>query len=388
MRLSVLKHRRRQGATALFLVIFAVLLFTVITVGFAQMMMAESVNSLDNVLSQSAYDSATAGVEDAKRTIAACKAGNAAACTAIDARNCNTPAAVTGVASGETVLKSQLGTGVDVNQAYTCVKINMNSPDYLRTAVVNRPIMIPLDGVSAVKRITIEWQQKGDVGGSVDTSTLGQASSPCHNSADNLCSAAAWGQAPALLEAQLITPASPFTLASLQSSNASGQTMLLRPFIAGGSIAKAVWEPRYSSDSPNTAGFANTPFASVCSTAALGAYSTGGYACSTSITGLSIPAKSATSYLRLTAIYRGANFRVTLYADDAGNTPVDFNGVQPAVDSTGRANDVFRRVESRLQFGDDTAFPLPQNAIDIGGSLCKAFSVTTTGVPSPGTCAP
>ncbi len=77
-------------------------------------------------------------------------------------------------------------------------------------------------------------------------------------------------------------------------------------------------------------------------------------------------------YLILNAFYNSASYRVTLLR---GSSSVDFDGVQPAVDSTGRANDLFRRVESRVQL-HDTTFPFPRAALDIEGELCKDFMVT------------
>jgi hypothetical protein len=78
--------------------------------------------------------------------------------------------------------------------------------------------------------------------------------------------------------------------------------------------------------------------------------------------------------------------------DKNGNT-LWFNGVQARVDSTGRANDLYRRVETRLDL-NDTKFPYPEFEITMGGNgdIRKSFYVTNNcwssnnGVVAP-TCA-
>ena len=382
------KYRSDQrGVASLFLVIFAALLFTVITVGFAQMMVADQTNSLNNILSQSAYDSAMAGVEDAKRSIIACVSGNvAAACTAVNSGKCYSNSYVTGVASGDTILKSQYGNGVEVNQAYTCVKIMMNTPNYLGQLHIDDPILVPLEGTSIVKSVRIEWQQNGDSSMPIDTSKFNDPTSACHKSWKNLCSQSAWGNAPALLEAQLITPSASFKLQDLDANKSAGQTLYLRPYNAGASISMASLQSRYTSNATITSGSPNTPIAAACSLSAVSS----GYACSTTVTGLNIPAGSNTNFLKLAAIYRGANVRVTLL--DASGNVVDFKAVQPDVDSTGRANDVYRRVDSRLEFGYSGIGAnnptIPNAAVDLGGSLCKDYAVSTSGVVQSGGCTP
>ena len=384
------RHNGEQGVTAIFLVIFAAILLSVITISFAQMMVREQANSLDNVLSQAAYDSATAGVEDAKRTIIACRNGNNQACNAIDAKACDTNYVVTSTPRGqETLIQTSSGGGADLAQAYTCVKINMNRPDILRSVNVDQPIMIPLRAVGQITGVSIEWQQKGDLGGTVDTSQLGQFASACHRSAANLCSTdpvTGWGSAPALLSAQFILPNTPFKLVDLDANNL-GQTLYLRPFNIGAATTSLTVQPqRYTpSAAPIATGNPNLPTPAICNAGLGSSYTGGGYACKIMIGGLNIPAGSAVSFLRLSAFYRGAAVKVTFYN---GASTVGADGVQADVDSTGRANDVYRRIDSRLEFGDDSTFPLPQNAVDLGGSLCKDFGITTTGITTPSSCTP
>ena len=77
-----------------------------------------------------------------------------------------------------------------------------------------------------------------------------------------------------------------------------------------------------------------------------------------------------TAYVRLTALYKSTHFRISLVG-------TQFKGVQPSIDSTGRANDQYRRVEDRVDLVN-TNFPFPEAALDVSGNLCKNFLVTDT----------
>lgn len=88
--------------------------------------------------------------------------------------------------------------------------------------------------------------------------------------------------------------------------------------------------------------------------------------------------------MRLVSIYKGGSIKVSLQKSDG--TTVNFDGVQPIVDSTGRASNLFRRVEARLQIGDDFAYP--DNAVELKNSLCKDFSISGSGAAAVGRCKP
>lgn len=91
-------------------------------------------------------------------------------------------------------------------------------------------------------------------------------------------------------------------------------------------------------------------------------------------------AASNNAVLRINSLYKGANVRVTMQGQDGSR--VMFDGVQPIVDSTGRASTLFRRVEARLRMGVDFAYP--SYVVDIENNLCKNFSVDASSASGSG----
>ena len=75
-------------------------------------------------------------------------------------------------------------------------------------------------------------------------------------------------------------------------------------------------------------------------------------------------------YLRLSSIYRSAQAAISF--EGPGD---DFIGVQALVDVTGRAADVFRRVQASVNLEDSTVRLLPDAAITSGDEICKRVSV-------------
>jgi len=111
----------------------------------------------------------------------------------------------------------------------------------------------------------------------------------------------------------------------------------------------------------------------------------GGYACSVKLD-LPVPinAGSATGFLRLSALYNASDYSVTLFS---GATQVQFDNVQPSIDSTGRANDLYRRVSTRVTL-TDSSFIYPEAAVDLTGNFCKNFVVTDKTTDYSNSCTP
>lgn len=377
------KNYYQKGVVSLFAVILSALLLTILTVGFTALMVQGQRQAMNNDLSQSAHDSALAGVEDAKRVIRACQTGNATACSALyDQPNDCRIVARTGIAGSatdkETIIRSSTGAddGSQFQQAYTCVNIHMDTPDFLVSLQEGVSDMVPLRASDDIDQIEIEWFSSDDL----PAPTL--ASPP---SGVGLPPVSGWGAAaPPLLRVQLISPGETFHVDDTLNSSAASRTVFLRPTSPlGTGPAPVILLEGYARATDGTS-HSNAPYAVTCSVLPIGG---GGYACKAVLDLANIEISreaSKNAFLRLQTFYSTGetSTRVTLKRD--GN-PVIFKGGQPSVDATGRANDLFRRVEARLETG--STFIYPNYAADIENNICKDFSITED-IVTAGTCNP
>lgn len=387
----MMKQQRRvneTGAVSIFVVIFCALAIIIMAVGFLRIMMQDQQQASNADLSQSAYDAAQAGVEDAKRALlayqAACDSGDVTRCAEMKARlNSQACDTLEGLVSGvrfvdtehgrENVLQVDAGgtsgTGASFNQAYTCVKVLLDTPDYLGELADGQSQIIPLrtdTPGSTFDKVKIEWFTTKDSGGSaIDLlSSAGDASLPTKDEAG-------WpGNRPAIARAQLFQFAqSGLALDTLsRTPDSNSRTLFLYPSRTGAGTTT------FSSDLRNGQNTSENPQVVKCESTVVGEQ----YSCSVII---DVPnpvggsPANRIAYLRLSALYNSMNYRILLYSG-TDTTPVKFYAVQPSVDATGRAADQFRRVDARVEIGATNDFPFPENALDVTGSLCKDFLVT------------
>lgn len=416
---------KQSGAVSLFVVVFAMLIITVITISFLRLMIADQLQASNNDLSQSAYDSAQAGVEDAKRALlryqkvcndtpSACAALRAQisqdVCNAgLLAGNVVDPTNVSGTSGGKPgeVMVQQSATSGDstLNQAYTCVKMKLATLDYIGTLTANASQIVPLipdyvrnsDGTATntldnFDTVTVRWFSRDDIS---DSSGAISLTGPSPNG-QQLPQQADWpANRPSIMRTQLIQFGSSFTLSDFDVSNGSqsnANTLFLYPTSAGAATNSDSFTDRdtrkqTASGDPLPASSTATPLSTKCQSNISG----GGYACEMS---LKLPdpiggGSNRTAYLRLTPLYNPTHFQVVLSRgkiNSSGTNIVKFKDVQPEVDSTGRANELFRRIVSRVDLYD-TTFPYPDATIDVTGNLCKDFGVTDTKFIA-GSCTP
>jgi len=362
------KRSAEQGAAALIVVVFSVLLLVTVSLGFIRLVVQDQQRTINDELARGAYDAALAGVEDGKRVLKAClNSGNTDACNALSTGECHTVHIAkilsdTDDASNHNEVLLQDSTGLDrgFDQAYTCVKVQRNTDTYQRTINADSSLVVPLETAGPFTELALSWFVNPG-GTPVDLGTNG-----------TLPTVTGWSPAgtvrPPILRVQLMQYRDgSFNLSDFDASG-GGSTLYLYPSTAGASTTLPL---SFASDGRATG--ADLLKAVECDA------SRPLYICSTGLT-LPLPVGGAVNerkaYLRLTSIY--GNTDISLQA-----TSTQFQDVQPAIDSTGRASDVFRRVNARVESLGTSLYP--RATVDITNNFCKTFSVTLTSY-DPGLC--
>lgn len=346
-----MRRHNERGVVSIFVVIFTSLLVTIVTVSFITIMLRNQQQASVADISQSAYDSALAGVEDAKRALAS----NAA----LSSEDCNTvKRALTGDTSdSEAMIQQDITNGFE--QAYTCVKVDTEPTELLadlrHQSSENSSVMFPLTTVNNERFSTIEisWTLPAD---RANEEIQGKLGSPLVRGSNE------WGETtPAMIRAQLIQYDNGDELTAFDSTDDGAAENTRTKFVYPADVSGAAIDT-----TPQI--FQNiSPDGITCSSA-------------TSLCSIRLQLNSdgdnykERAFLRLTSLYNDARITVRVFAD--GPQPLAFEGVQAAVDSTGRAGDAFRRVNARVNLSTTRSPLLPEAALELEGNLCKTFSVT------------
>lgn len=368
------KKNNQSGAVSLFVVIFTALLITVVTVSFIRIMVSDQQQATASDLAQSAYDSAQAGVEDGKRAIlklqSICNSGISTDCAqgaiTVTSNTCNSATGWLGDIAGsgnksDSEVKIATGGSNKLDQAYTCLKIKTDTDDYLGSLGVDDNKLIPLVGLDDFNKIKIEWFNNKDLDSNITSINVPNSSNgtplPSKDSWTNPSSP----NRPAIMRAQLIQFDSSFSVNDFETNSGSSSLFLYPSNKINTNISFIDNTRKTATVKPTQIHCEDNLSAS-------------NYACSATI---SLPATvlagSHNTYLNLESLYKNSNFRITLLNSSGG--PVRFNGIQSIIDSTGRANDYFKRVSVRVEM-TDINFPYPTMAVDTTGNICKDFIVT------------
>ena len=455
--MSNIQNKTKKGAAAIYVVIFTATLLSIIALSFIRLMLSESGRTTNYSLSQSAYNSALAGIEDAKIVLLRYQncvnnGGNSLVvngasidCTKYveaftnnaeeTSQDCDIIGKILGynTENHETLIQTKsdsnnvTGSAREFDQAYTCVKISQKSRNYITTLTKNYPTkMVPIrtesaEATNSVNRIVLSWFSRKDLTTASNNSgdikpefhpfnsdpemkgALKTNNSFLSNIPDYQNTFTNKPSVPSTIQATLIQTATSFKLSQFYSAEKDGSIYRSN---RGSITLRPTTQNLYGITKEQYSNHIGTTSTSVFATSALKSQNTpldvhcilrdnvdvaSGYACNADIP-IPRPRKSVvagegdarnytTFFLVLNLPYGEPETEVnvelrncirdsdTIYVDrkntdDSGCKAVEFAYVQPTVDATGRANDLFRRIEARIELVD-TYFPIASYALAV-----------------------
>lgn len=433
---SIKAGKFRKGAASFYVVAFSTLILVIIAASFAAVVVSEITRTSNDDLAQSAYDSALAGVEDAKLAFYnyrnCLKDSNISNCSDIIdiMRNPEKSCYMTGRILGRlgsdeekevTIQESNVPN--NMYQAYTCVKIDTLLSNYKSTLNESNPMRVMTarfgskndeiadqDGVvnaNRIKRVKISW-----------FSDSNSASYPILGYNNILSSRVVFPSisgtiVPPTISLAMLQTATEFNLSDFETTvgETTDRGMIYLVPTDNTSVARGSKEDNYIGAfsggqnyisksallKSNDKTAKNLPYVVYCKEGS-------DYFCEATIE-LPEPVdgeRNNDTFVFITSLPYGkpeTDFMLEFFCDandpcstqtivgeDGAEVEGDsdlayLDGVQVEVDSTGRANDLFRRVEVRLEGSDAFALSL-MGPLELFGdgdsdSLVKNFAVTS-----------
>lgn len=367
-----------NGFVSLFSVLFFMMLITIITIGFLRVIGVEQRQALDKDLSNGALTTAETGVEEAKRALIKYASldpnssdkghwrsvFNSGGCNALFSDNLirNTLNLNPSGQVGQTAL----------NQFTTCLTINLSSADYESHNSAGKSEFIPLkhDPSQTFDQIRVSWHllsnSVGTDGDGVPADYPPDSLLPpvTGNNGDNWTN----NGFPAYMRVELYGyPNGTFSRSDIDNRTHS---LVLVPGTTGVTantpIALDTIDPRGIDQ------FKPGAQSVICQS--LNNPPIGSYACTAT---LQLPADPSLRgnnnnyFLRVTPLYGSVHFKVEMLKS---GSVINFNEVQPTIDSTGRVKDVFRRVQTRVRL--DLSGNVPEYSAETVNDICKDMKVS------------
>lgn len=328
------RNIRQAGVVSIMVTMILMIVISLLVLGFAQISRRNSRQALDQQLSTQAFYAAETGVNDATNLVRdALSAGQ------------NVPTKDTCEPGSAEVANfySSLNPVLDAesNIEYTCLMVDP-SPTTLRYGDVGTTsVIIPIvPETGSLNSIQLTWQTKEDTATPVDgcpTTTTGV-----------FTTSSIWTCGYGVLRFDLVPTDGTFNSVDLQQRT---MTTFVVPQSSGGSAAVA-----YANANSN----ANTRVGAQCNNTN----------CSMSITSLT----AGRYHMRVSSQYKNVSLQVS--AIDSGN-PVGLLGAQALIDSTGKAQDVLRRIQvhAPLSASGTSKNQMSDYALWTNESVCKRFAI-------------
>ena len=428
------EYRFKKGAASFYMVAFSTLILLVVATSFAAIIVSEVTRTANDDLAQSAYDSALAGVEDAKLAFYSyqkCLEQGATETEIDDNKNevtcgeiihymnnpdCDMVANILGRSvirdesdsegSGEVMIEESVGSGNNMSQAYTCVKIEKELSDYrttLSSANQMKAVKVKFAGVSAndISSVKVSWFTNQDK----MTSDLNYSNFSVGDQSGNVVFGSLndenGASVPPTISLAMIQTGPDFALDDFEKTVGDqtnrGMVYLVPAKLEDlGGISGQTDYILVGDEGINANGFLesnnktarNLPYVVGCNPE-----SAADFVCSVKIAlpkpigeernndtfvfvvGLPYGTPSTDVSLEFMCA-DGAKCGAQTITNDDGSEQVDYtgvatlDGVQISIDSTGRANDMYRRVEARLEGSTGSSLSLmgPLELLGTGGS--------------------
>jgi Tfp pilus assembly protein PilX len=357
MKLPNNKLKNDQRGIASFLIsIFMMLVVTLIVLGFSQIARREQRVALDRELSTQAFYAAESGVNDAIDAIQGVLDKNNNSTVTVspqDKTDCGTnPPGATDIANGYGSLTGQVNTGAGATGiSYTCLLIGTVPNSLVYSGTTSKVINVQTAGSTAIGSINLNWQTNS--GADLFSMCPSLGSFPAKLNVD--CSAD-------VLQVDLL-PGTALAAPNAQSPQANPESaMEAQEFTVFFFPQSGVGNSTITYDVVNNQG---KVVAGSCNTA------TG---CSAQINGLN----ETQYYMRVTAMY-GIAQNITVTGSDVNGAPINFENGQAVIDSTGKDQDVLRRVQVRTTLNTLNNNLFPNYAIQSTQTICKRFYITPAG---------
>ncbi|MDO4741813.1 MAG: hypothetical protein Q4A79_00335 [Candidatus Saccharibacteria bacterium] len=441
------RRKTKEGAAAFYIVAIATLVLVLLAVSFSTVIISGMARTSNDDLSQSAYDSALAGVEDAKLALKKymeCINSGATKASAIvadgnvtcgeiiywaESGDCDSVAHILGrIGEGEAkeviIGGSSSGGGNNLNQAYTCVKLRMESLEHLSTLTADEPmrvVRVRFKDIEAqrVKRVKVSWYIREGSETLQYNDFFADSILAAPRVTFKPISSASSVPVPPTLQLQMVQTAKTFSVQDINSATTGGRTDRATVYMVPindknyaqqiQNVSPTTYIRAYNIDSSrneiskdqvaktNDRSVKNLPFGVYCDSD-----STDGYICTAIIElpdpiggdrnndtftfAVSLPYKQPETDFRLEFLCSGSSGGETCPNQVLDGESVSIETAvlkgQMVIDSTGRANDLYRRIEIRME-PEDRDFTYPFYAVEVlggnddGAPLSKDFQVTT-----------
>lgn len=351
------------GFAAIIIAMVLVLVLSLVTIGFAALMRNEQRSALDRQLSNAAYYAAESGINDAA---AAVRAGFTLAkqqCAGYTGAQIGALSGGTNKAAATQYLKDTNMTVDSSSQtSYSCLLINPNPSTLEYSAVPTaQPTTVVITGVNSagndtpIDKLVFSWQDAS--GGKIFApyDNVSNPGCPAYNASSLFPSTGCWTRGGTAITGVLrvgLTPMDALDRASLERNQ---YTAFLYP------LAGAAGAPPQSQYSTNIGQQAGAIINGSCNNNNSPRY------CNVAVTNAGT---STTTYLlHLSSIYQTTQVTITAYNN---GTPLNIRGAQTLIDSTGKAQDVLRRIQVRLPLRNN--YDYPEFDIATSGNVCKQLS--------------